>query len=266
MIQWLIVPSTDEQTSAGSIGQAFLQRIAVREKARVQAHFLARLYAHPEAQNIVLCGSAALHGVYLHGRWAKDLDFVALPGVAARFADIARECGLTLTAKDEDSVPRLDRAGWTFGLPRAGFPEARIAVEVFTCDTFRVAPERGTWTADSGETLSVWAKPLSEIMGANLGNIFRRAKAADYVDLWLGLQSDPALRYAVREMLGRGLCFAGDFTPPAALDMALALSQLDTLRETWREKLSPYMKHVPPFDAVRADLARSLPFFTNNAK
>ncbi len=257
---------TGKQAGAGPIGQALLQRIAVREKARVQAHFLARLYAHLDAQNIVLCGSAALHGVYLHRRWAKDLDFVALPGVAARFTDIARECGLMLAAKDEDSAPRLDRTGWMFGLTRTGFPEARIAVEVFTCDTFRVVPERGTWMADSGETVAVWAKPLPEIIGIKLGNVFRRAKAADYVDLWLGLQSDPALRYPVREMLGRGLCFAGDFTPPAALDMALALSQLDTLRETWREKLSPYMKHVPPFDEVRAELAHSLPFFTSNAK
>jgi len=266
VIQWLIVSFTDEPAGAGSFGQALLQRIAVREKARLQAHFLSRLYAHPAAARLVLCGSAALHGVYLHGRWAKDLDFAALPDTASRFADIAHECGLTLAAKDEDAAWGLDRAGWTFGLPRNAFPEARIAVEVFTHDTFQVPPERGTWTADSGETVTVWAKPLCEIVAAKLGNVCRRAKAADYADLWLGLQSDPALRYAVREMLGRGVCFAGDFTPPTALDSALALAQMDTLRETWQESLSPYMKHVPPFDAVRADLAHSLPFFTNNAK
>ena len=254
------------QALANSFGQALVQRIAVREKARVQALFLSRLYAHPESQSFVLCGSAALHGVYLHGRWAKDLDFCACPDAAQRFADIAADCGLTLTVKDDDSLHTLDRTGWTFGLPRTQFPEARIAVEVFTHERFRVAPVAADWTADTGDSVRVWAKPLHEMLAVKIGCCFQRAKAVDFVDLWLGLKSDLASRYAVREVLQRELCFAGDFTPPTTINVPLALSQMDSTEAAWNEKLSAYMKQPPPFSVVRDDLTHWLPLLAGDTK
>ena len=92
------MPVSSEDTQ--QIGLGILQRIAVREKARLQSHFLSYLYGSPESDNIILCGSMALHGVYLHKRWSKDLDFEAPKNVALQFGQIAAQAGLSLTHRE----------------------------------------------------------------------------------------------------------------------------------------------------------------------
>lgn len=248
------------------VGNAILQRIAVREHARLQAHFLRQLYRHPESENIVLCGSAALHGVYLHKRWSKDLDFAAPPETAARFRAIAAECDLVLTDREGLAIGNDEtRSAFTFAQPSVFYPEVSVAVEVFSKE-MSIAPERRPFKTLSGDLIPVVARPIYQMLALKIGCISLRYKALDYVDLWLGLQSDPALKYEVRRLLIAGTCHAGVFTPPRFVDVGQALERLDQHRAAWDQTLSVYMNRVPSFEQVRDDLANWLPFFAANAK
>ena len=251
------------EKAAQQLGLGILQRVAIREKARLQAHFLSRLYASPESGNIVLCGSMALHGVYLHGRWSKDLDFDAPMETALRFQEIAERCELTLKHRAEwkgHSSPQ-DAIPFIFASSSAFYSEVSIGVEIFSREQILVAPERHTFHASSGEQVSVLVKPLAEMIAVKLGCIFRRQKAVDFLDVWLGLQSNLCTHSEVRNLLRLGLCDAGDFSPPPRIDVSLALTQLEGLRPIWEEKLSIYKTQVPPFMQVYTDLAEWLPFF-----
>lgn len=250
------------------LGLGILQRVAVREKARLQAHFLSRLYASPESDNIVLCGSMALHRVYLHGRWSKDLDFEAPLEVAQRFPEIAARCGLLVKPKElpEDAPRSRTTFGFTFSLPSSFYPDVAIAVEIFSQGQPVIRPERHTFCVAFKEQVPVFAKPLAAIIGIKIGCIFLRSKAVDFVDTWMGLKSGPDVRLQVRRAMREGLCGAGIFTPPARIDATLALLILQRLRPEWEETLGVYMTQIPPFEQVYSDLAEWLPFFAETER
>lgn len=250
------------------LGLGILQRVAIREKARLQAHFLSRLYASPESDTIVLCGSMALHGVYLHGRWSKDLDFEAPLEIAQRFPEIAATCGLLVKPKEppEGKPPSKTTFGFTFSLASAFYPDVAIAVEIFSRGQAAVRPERHTFCVAVKEQSPVYAKPLAVIIGVKIGCIFLRRKPVDFVDTWMGLKSGPDVRLQVRQSMREGLCGAGSFTPPAYIDAKLALLLLQELRPEWEEKLGVYMTQIPPFEQVYDDLAEWLPFFAETER
>jgi predicted nucleotidyltransferase component of viral defense system len=248
-----------QTNNAQQMGLGILQRIAVREKAKMQALFLSRLYESPDSAQIALCGSMGLHGVYLHGRWSKDLDFEMLLEAAPRFQEIADGCGLTL-GKPEDPVEFVNTLQYTFARPSAVYPEVAIAVEVFCKERIALPPERRLFAAVSGETVAVFVQPLAFMLATKVGCVFRRDKALDFFDLWLGLRSEPTTAYQVRDLLAQGLCEAGDFTPPVILDVDLALDKFRNIRAAWVDDLSAYMTAVPNFEQVYCDLSRWLSF------
>lgn len=255
-------------TNTQQIGLGILQRVAVREKARLHTHFLTQLYQLPETQDMLLCGSAALHGVYLHKRWSKDLDFEAPLEIALQFDKIAERAGLKLTLREgwEGHRNLLNAVPYTFSASSAFYPEVVIAVEIFPYERRFIRPERGEFTVQSGEKIAVLVKPIAEMMGAKIGCLFQRHKAIDFVDLWFGLASDPCLRFQVKDLLRDGLCEAGNFTPPSVIDANVLLVKLSRLRETWEEDLSVYLTQVPTFQRVWHDLSQWLPLFATTTQ
>lgn len=252
------------ETDSQQIGLGILQRVAVREKARLHKEFLTRLHQLPQAQEILLCGSMALHGVYLQKRWSKDLDFEARPEVAYGFQEIAAQAGLTVSLREgwEGQKHHLNAVPYVFSAASVFYPEVAIGVEIFPCAPRFLAPEPRDLTTASGETISVFVKSLPEMMAAKIGCLYQRHKAIDFVDLWFGLSSDPCLPLEVRDLLQSGLCEAGNFTPPRVIAPDFLLQRLLRLEDTWQEDLSVYLTQVPDFALVQNDLRRWLPFFS----
>jgi hypothetical protein len=256
------------ETDSQQIGLGILQRVAVREKAQLHKEFLTRLHQLPQAQEIILCGSMALHGVYLQKRWSKDLDFEAPTDIAWGFQEIAAQAGLNISLREgwEGQQHPLNAVPYVLSSPSAFYPEVVIGVEIFACASRFLAPERRDLTAASGETVSVFVKSLPEMMGAKIGCLYQRHKAIDFVDLWFGLASDPFLLLEVKDLLQSGLCEAGNFTPPRVIDPDFLLHRLARLEESWHEALSIYLTQVPDFPQVQEDMRRWLPFFSTTSK
>lgn len=260
------MPVSAEDTQ--QIGLGILQRIAVREKARLHKEFLTRLHQFPQAQEILLCGSMALHGVYLQKRWCKDLDFEAPTETAWRFQEIAAQAGLTLTLRDEWQGQRNTRNAipYTFSSTSTFYPSVTIGVEIFPYEERFLAPEKREFITASGEHVTVFVKPLAEMMATKIGCFFERNRATDYVDLWFGLTADPELRFLTRELMRQGLCEAGNFTPPRFVDVDVLMKNLSQLQESWQADLSVCLTQVPDYKQVRDDLCRWLPFFSTSSK
>ena len=260
------MPVSAEDTQ--QIGLGILQRIAVREKARLHKDFLTRLYELPQARNIMLCGSMALHGVYLHQRWSKDLDFEASTEVALGFQEIAAQAGLTVTLREGWEGPHnsMTAVPYVFSSPSAFYPDVAIGVEIFPYAQRSLAAESRAFTTAAGEQVMVLVKPLAEMMAAKIGCFHARNKATDFVDLWFGLSSDPGLVLQVRELIREGRCEAGNFTPPAVIEADAILERMSRLQDTWHDDLSVYLSQVPSFAQVRSDLSRWLPFFDTHAR
>ena len=171
------MPVSAEDTQ--QIGLGILQRIAVREKARLHKEFLTRLYELPLPQDMLICGSMALHGVYLHKRWSKDLDFEASTEIALGFQEIAAQAGLNVTLREgwEGPYNSMTAVPYVFSSSSAFYPEVAIGVEIFPYEQRFVAAERRAFTTEVGEQVMVVVKPLAEVMAAKIGCMFQRNKA-----------------------------------------------------------------------------------------
>jgi predicted nucleotidyltransferase component of viral defense system len=260
------MPVSAEDTQ--QIGLGILQRIAVREKARLHKEFLTRLYELPQAQEMLICGSMALHGVYLHKRWSKDLDFEASTKVALGFQEIAAQAGLNITLREGWKGPHnsMTAVPYVFSSSSAFYPEVAIGVEIFPYEQRFVAAEHRAFTTEVGEQVMVIVKPLAEMMAAKIGCMFQRNKATDFADLWFGLSSDRCLAFQARDLIRNGMCEAGNFTPPSVISADYLLERLSRLQDTWQEDLSVYLTQVPDFAQVRGDLSRWLPLFDTQSR
>ncbi len=257
---------TSEDTQ--QIGLGILQRIAVREKARLHKEFLTRLYELPQAQDMLLCGSMALHGVYLQKRWCKDLDFAAPVNIAWDFQEIAAQAGLNITLREgwEGQRNSFNAVPYVFSSASPFYPEVAIGVEIFPYEHRFLGPETRVFTTAAGEQVTVLAKSLAEMMAAKIGCFYERVKATDFVDLWFGLSSDPTLLFQTKAILREGLCEAGNFTPPSDIRADIVLEKLSRLEATWQDDLSVYLTQVPSFAQVRGDLSRWLPIFDTQSR
>lgn len=239
-----------------AVAKDIARRVVVREKANLQAHFLDKLYASPASDNIVLCGSVGLHGVFLHHRWSEDVDLTTTPKIAAQFVDIASAAGLSVALRGR----RGDITSYTLQAPSV-VPNVSLKVEVIARNKQgHLASERRMLTLSNGTTHQVLVRPLAEIIAVKFGCIKLRMKALDFVDIWWGLNSDAELKDTVLDYLVHKRCVAGDFTP-IGLDARIVRMKLEAMQETWSQQLNEYMAHVPNFDEVNQDFEEWLAFF-----
>lgn len=233
----------------GNIGQSLLQRIGVRERERVQVKFLQLLKDTPLWEQMVFRGAVALHGVYLHGRCSKDLDFMASPEVSANFYEMANACGLQVQDKSEvTSVVN-------FSLPGQVFNRIVVGIDVCSRPPNDLPCQLGEFVSLSGQKIPVRVMPLREQIGEKLRAASRRGRALDFFDVWLAFEKHPNLLGSVSEVIEK----RKKSDAPLLYDAEKALATLETRRDEWFEKLAPQMAKVPTFERVQQDLQCWLP-------
>lgn len=238
-----------------SISQAIHQRIAIRERAILQFEFLSRFYSSPESEGFVLCGSTALHGAYLQGRWCKDLDFRAPAHLMNCFLEITGRCGLPLRVPDPPS-PFPDHLTRFYARPGKVYREVQVSIEVFPYSKPIDSESRTVFLSPNHNIIAPVAL-LDEMMAAKLGCLEKRVKATDFLDLWLGLHT-VVVREKLRQILIAGEYSGGAFTPTKVRSEGL-LEALLSLRSDWVIELGNVMNTPPELERVHNDLSNWLP-------
>ena len=230
------------------LGRRLLHRIVLREKLRLQIRFLEELsqssgcqdfILYPGCQDFILYGGAALHGVYLHGRLSEDLDLIAPPSIKGSFLAVMATHGLCLEERD-GLIPVYTRIG-TLGTPIG------IGIGTSVRPDSGIPCERRPFGFLAGRTVLMRVLPLAHMLAEKLNCVTYRARAVDFVDLWLGFHSGPA---AIDEMFA---AFRAR-QPYLSYDRAAALDHLGSLRADWEGPLEPLLLRVPAYEEVRRDL------------
>lgn len=172
---------TESEREPETLGRTIFNRIGTLERTRLQTKCLQMLSALPVWDQLVFRGGIAIHGVYLHGRCSRNLDFLAPADVKSRFVEILAEQGIALRQKEEDKTPFFPMQGTVF---------KEIAVGIDICQ--REAAET-TWInvlfqGVGGVTVPVRAMPLAPQMAEKLRATTRRARSTDFYDFWLFTQ------------------------------------------------------------------------------
>jgi hypothetical protein len=225
-----ITPTALTPDAETPLGRQLLQRIVLREKLRVQVQFLEELARIPACRELTL---------YLHARLSDDLDFLAPPDLAESFPTLLVAHGLMLEPRP-GLVPAYTRVG-TLGTP--------IGIGVDMC--VRPGPEMPAEVRPfgflAGRTVPVRVLPLAEMLAEKLDCISRRARAVDFLDLWLGFGHGP-------EMVQEAFAALRRRQPPLLWDPALALDHLASLRADWNVALGSCLMRVPNYDQVWKDV------------
>lgn len=220
-----------------AVGEGIFQRLAARELGRAQGHVLDQLSRIPASRYLTLCGPAALHGVFLHRRRTRSLDFYASPLIAFRFAEMARRAGLELEEADDGSELKYVTSGQIFS-------QVQVAIRLIPRANIPIVQE-GAFLGAIGQRISVRVLTLSELLVQTFYSLQQHPTALGAVDLWLALREYPDLR-----------CQLSSATK---LHRSAYLAALAPLENTWHESLQMELFPVPPFAQVRSELALWLP-------
>lgn len=230
-----------------TLTRVIFDRIGTLERTRLQAKFLLSLKALPVWNQLVLRGAVAIHGVWLHGRCSRDLDFLAPPDVKARFAEILAEQGLVLQKKEESRIP-------FFAMQGTVFKDIAVGIDVCERESADMNPIRAIFTGAGGVTIPVNVMPLPALMAEKLRATSRRARPSDFFDLWLFGQRHPEMlpelqrHLSIGEVDGEELEYSAEETWTHLLEA----------EKWWNKDLIAFMPTVPPFETVRLDLGRFL--------
>src|SRR5665213_2977047 len=177
-----------------SVGQALFVRTALREQLRLQAEFLERLGKSPFSRQFVLCGGAALHGVFLHKRCSANLDLVAPAVIVARFNELAISCGIGLEkARVHNSFVLKDRS--------TTLKDLRISVRLSIARSNAQKHESNFFVTPMGHSVPVNVPPLADLVGQKLLLVMQRMRAVDVLDVWLALNERPELLQAIERIV-----------------------------------------------------------------
>ena len=231
-------------TSEAPIGQRILPRLVVREQLRLQVEFLERLSRIPECHDFALYGGSGLHGVYLHERLSDDLDLIVPPDLLPGFLSVLAAHGLGLEER-EGLVPAYTRPG-ALGVP--------IGIGVDLRGNVINADARGGIRYEcrpfgflAGRPVPARVPPLADMLADKLNCITLRARAVDFVDLWLGLRRGP-------ETGADAFSAFHARQPRLQYDAAAAWEHLASVGPEWEETLRPLMLRVADYEQVRRDL------------
>lgn len=230
-----------------SVGQALYVRTALREQTRLQAQFLEQLGKSPFSQQFVLCGGAALHGVFLHRRSSANLDLYAPAVIVARFNELAIGCGIGIEkARVHNSFVLQDRSMTLKNL--------RIGIRLSILPSNALKWERKLFVTASGRAVPVNVLPLVELVGQKLLLVMQRMRAVDVLDIWLALNERPELIEALDHIVNADSGLKATF--PVSLEQIS--SRLSCFKGDWVTSLEHLIYPVPEFDIVFQDLRSSL--------
>ncbi len=232
-----------------AIGQSLLQRIGVREREKLQVAFLKQLAQTPLFDHLILRGGISLHGVWLHGRCSKDLDFLATPEIAGNFLEVAASHGFEFEREQERQM--FGRM-YTLSLQGQVFSNITIGLDLCPREAAILVWETQEFVALSGERIPVRVLPLAEQVGEKLRACVRRKRELDFYDIWLAFSRYPQLLREIVLLLERG-------ETGLAFHTGDAMELFGECRETWFSMLAPHMVCVPDYETVRQDLEAWLP-------
>ena len=237
------------ETESKVFARSLLKKLALHERAQVQASFLEKLSQTPLFDQLILRGACALHGVFLGQRNTQDIDFIATSEVGLRFCELAQEYGLPLErSHTHDGVSEYALAGKIYNRVSVGI-DVWIRSEELPSELTTLKFPRRT-------NIPVRVLPLVYILSDKLESATNRRYEVDFLDLWFGLTSSNTAVTEVKEIL-RG-------RPALYYNLELALGNLDSLESTWEENLDALLAPIPKYEMVRRDLHQILPSFAPN--
>jgi len=233
-----------------TLAQGISFRISLREETRLQAEFLKRLSVSDAYQNFVLCGGAALHGVYLHRRRSKKLDLYASAAMVARFQEIAQASGVEIE-------PTRVANSYLIAARSNVQRDLRVGVRVAVQPNNFQRRELSTFTGFSSGDVSVNVLPLADLFVQKLLLVAQRHSAVDVLDLWLALRDRPDIKDTMRHLLRVNPSALG----PQIFSVDLIVARLKSFKGLWKESLKGVVYPVPEFDEVHRDLQSWLSAF-----
>jgi len=243
----MIEEQTEAERENPSLGRTIFNRIGTLERTRLQTRCLLALSATPVWNQLVFRGGVALHGVYLHGRCSRDLDFMAPAAIAERFVELLAEQGIALQKGEDEFVPFFSMQGTVF-------KDIAVGIDVCAREPSKTTWEYAQFQGVGGGTVPVHVLPLVHLIGQKLSTTSMRAQPSAFYDIWLFSKQRPDLLpelvrlLQVGEVAGKKLGFRAEQT----------WLHFQTLRKEWHEELIPFMARVPSFETVERDFARIL--------
>ncbi len=222
--------------------RVIFDRIATLERTRLQTQCLLALSALPVWNHLVFRGAVALHGVWLHGRCSRDLDFLAPAEIKNRFMEIVGEQGLILHEKEGARIPHFSMQGKVF-------KEVAVGIDVCTREFHEMTTINAVYQGGNTK-IPVRVMPLPSLIAEKLRATSRRTRSTDFYDVWVFAKRFPELLPDLRCLLqvgsvdGERLGFNAQSTQ----------EHFSKCREGWQKDLVAYMPQVPIFENVQRDL------------
>lgn len=235
-----------------TLTRVIFDRIGTLERTRLQTKFLLSLSALPIWNQLVFRGAVAIHGVWLHGRCSRDLDFLAPPDIKHRFVEIMAEQGLILQKTEEARIPFFSMRG-------AVFKDIAVGIDVCERESADMNPIRAIFTGTGGVKIPVNVMPLPALMAEKLRATSRRARPSDFFDLWLFGQRHPEMVSELQHHLKVGEVDGEELEYSAEETWAHLLKA----EQWWSKDLIAFMPKVPPFETVCIDLERFIKELSN---
>ena len=201
----------------------------------------------PVWDQLVFRGATAIHGVYLHGRCSRDLDFVAPAAIKERFVEIMAEQGVTLQQKETGFAPFFSMSGTVF-------KEVAIGIDVCQPTTSDLTWVDADFCDINGVSIPVRVLPLPLQMAEKLRATTRRARSTDFYDFWLFMQKHPDLLPEVQSLLLSGTIEGEELS----INDERVWEHFQQLRLLWHQDLIALMPQVPSFESVELQLSRIL--------
>lgn len=161
-----------------------MRRIRFREQARIQAEFLALLNQQPESQQMILYGSSALHGVYLHERFTGDFDLHAPPALVQTIRTAPHLFPVPLQLCPSPSGGTLP----AYVRPSTVYGEIGIVIDASSHDFTVFETVEAQFTTASKQTVPVRTLTLAKMLAMKVDCFSSRERAVDLADLWSTLR------------------------------------------------------------------------------
>jgi hypothetical protein len=225
----------------------FAYRLALRSEEAGHVGFLEHLRNSVFGDDLILCGSAAIHGVHIHGRRTPVLDFVAEPSVALRCAEGLKSVG-------------VDVQQWAAGHQLTAPADSRLfgGMEVMLKVYSLAKLPAGSAPLHYADT-RVRTLPLANLAIAKLGRAFVRGSALDFVDLWMIARARPELAQEIPEAWAKLGPSNSSHVPARPLEVDRLMRRLRDLGNRWESGMADLVYPIPRHSDIVGHLCEWLP-------
>lgn len=242
----MLRPTSNEPQS---LAESVFFRVARRQEASAQARFIEAMQLSPLKGRAVLCGSAALHGVYLGARRSPTLDLLIPPLWAVRFPALMDGANVSVS-------PCPIRNKYVLEEGKPSIPGLNVWIHLRPTHSMPECVEKQAYCGSSGSQAIIETIPIFGVALEKLRVLSSRYipanYPADYLDAWLILKRKPEIAAQVIEYMeaqGRNHSDAGE-----VIDIARALRGIKHIALQDWQAVSRLIWPLPPLDQVAEDL------------